>query len=408
MKKIIIISILFCAQAYAGQLIPWGYDKFIPIDFNSPIPGNYIDVSAGNRQILAIKEDGSLAAWGQNLYGECDVPDGNNFVKVAVGYGTNYALRSDGTLTGWGYNLDGRADVPEGNDFIDIEACIALKLDGSLVSWGGYAGDPPAGNDYIAISAWSHFLALKEDGSIIEWRQNYYGRDCNIPGKCDPPQGVFTKIAAGSRFSLAIDSDGFLVAWIWKEDEYGILNVPAGNDYVDIAAGWYHAVAIKSDGTLVAWGSNSEGQCNVPDGNDFVNVSANDGYSVALTSDTIRILTISTKPVGLDSVKPGQGKYDYYSGQKVYISAPRCAECPDVYQFDHWEGDIDEPNAESQYLTMNQDRTITAVYSADNRICGDECHPILIGDLNKDCYINFDDFAIYVSQWMECTHPDCD
>ena len=34
--------------------------------------------------------------------------------------------------------------------------------------------------------------------------------------------------------------------------------------YVQIAAGSLHTVALKSDGTLVAWGSNSYGQCNVP------------------------------------------------------------------------------------------------------------------------------------------------
>jgi hypothetical protein len=57
---------------------------------------------------------------------------------------------------------------------------------------------------------------------------------------------------------------------------------------------------------------------------------------------------------------------------------------------------------------MNGDRTVTAHYVADERRCGDECHPIQQGDLNEDCYINWDDFAIYAAKWLDCTHPDCD
>jgi trimeric autotransporter adhesin len=35
---------------------------------------------------------------------------------------------------------------------------------------------------------------------------------------------------------------------------------------VAITSGTYHSLALKSDGTVVAWGNNSMGQCNVPAG----------------------------------------------------------------------------------------------------------------------------------------------
>jgi alpha-tubulin suppressor-like RCC1 family protein len=35
---------------------------------------------------------------------------------------------------------------------------------------------------------------------------------------------------------------------------------------VAIAAGYYHSLALKSDGTVVAWGYNYEGETNVPAG----------------------------------------------------------------------------------------------------------------------------------------------
>ena len=63
------------------------------------------------------------------------------------------------------------------------------------------------------------------------------------------------------------------------------------------------------------------------------------------------------------------------------------------------------PNAN---ILIDGDKTITAVFEMGERVCGDLCHPILKGDLNEDCYINMEDFVIYIDSWLACTHPDCD
>ncbi len=82
--------------------------------------------------------------------------------------------------------------------------------------------------------------------------------------------------------------------------------------------------------------------------------------------------------------------------------------CAAVYHFDHWEGDVIEPNSPLTTVIMDADKTVTAVFVAAEPRCGDECHPILEGDLNRDCYVNFADFVLYAAKWMACTHPDCD
>jgi hypothetical protein len=48
-----------------------------------------------------------------------------------------------------------------------------------------------------------------------------------------------------------------------------------------IAAGQYHSIALKSDGTVVAWGDNSAGQTIVPAGLSGVAAIAG-GYSHSL------------------------------------------------------------------------------------------------------------------------------
>ena len=41
-------------------------------------------------------------------------------------------------------------------------------------------------------------------------------------------------------------------------------------------------------------------------------------------------------------------------------------------------------------------------------VCGDAEHPYPTGDLNFDCKVNFEDFAIVANQWLVCTAPECD
>jgi len=412
MKKIILISILFCAQAYAGQLLIWGEtDDPNTADPNIPWhPDNkdYTDISAySHYHFLALRSDGTLVDWLFEPYGclhdLCLYPDTNDFVKIAAGNLHSIALRKNGSLTAWGNNGHGQCDVPDGN-FVDIATGgpigLAIKADGSLAQWGYDIGATPAGNNYVDISVGaSACYALDSNGIITAWGQNNYH-------ECDVPPGNYSKVSAGMYFCLALNEDGVIIGW--GKNDYGLCNTPIENDFIDVATGWHHGLAVRIDGTLVAWGDNNQGQCDVPDGNDFVAVAAGGSMSMAITSDSLRTLTMTTSPPNMDCVSPSLGETGYYSGQTIFVNAPRCPDCPNVYKFDHWEGDVADVNSPLTTLTMDSDKTIRAVYKADQKFCGDECHPILTGDLNEDCYINFEDFAIYTQNWMECTHPDCD
>ena len=76
----------------------------------------------GSLFCLAIRSDGSLVAWGQNTYGQCNVPAGNNYTQISAGGSYALAIRSDGSLAAWGSNTQGQCNVPGGNNYAQVSA----------------------------------------------------------------------------------------------------------------------------------------------------------------------------------------------------------------------------------------------------------------------------------------------
>ena len=72
-------------------------------------------VAAGNGYSVALKEDGTVIAWGYNIYDakdRCDVPyDLSNVKSISTGGAHTLALKEDGTIVAWGYNFDGQCNI---------------------------------------------------------------------------------------------------------------------------------------------------------------------------------------------------------------------------------------------------------------------------------------------------------
>ncbi len=161
---------------------------------------------------------------------------------------------------------------------------------GSLEVWGydtnGQVSNAPAGNDFVAISAGDkHSVALRSDGSLVAWGSNYDPSDSIYYGQSVAPAGSdFIAVSAGDYHNLALRSDGSLAAWGCTNE--GRCDVPTGNDFVAISAGGGHGMALRSDGTIEVWGMDNSGQVSeTPAGDDFVAVSAGCLHSLALKSD---------------------------------------------------------------------------------------------------------------------------
>jgi len=292
-------------------------------------------VAGGVFHSLGLKNDGTVLAWGWNYYGQLgngtDGPFNSNIqvpvhvlnladvTAVAGGYWHSLALRNDGTVWAWGFNGDGElgngtnagSNVPvQVMNLTGVIAIsggyfhsLALKNDGTVWAWGWNAyGELGNGvnthsnvpvqvsnlTDVTAVAGgYWHSLALRNDGTVWAWGYNEGGElgngtnaDSNVPVQVSNLTGV-TAVAGGVYHSLALKNDG--TVWAWGYNYYGQLgngtnghgansNVPvqASNltGVTAISGGYFHSLALKNDGTVWAWGENPNG--NLGDGTNTV------------------------------------------------------------------------------------------------------------------------------------------
>ena len=101
-----------------------------------------VAIAAGRSHTVALKQDGTVVAWGENDKGQTTVPAAVNVqlgdlwrvVAIAAGYSHTVALEQDGTVFAWGENDKGQTTVPAGlSGVVAIAAgsnhTVALRLD---------------------------------------------------------------------------------------------------------------------------------------------------------------------------------------------------------------------------------------------------------------------------------------
>ena len=248
-------------------------------------------VATGSQHSLALCSDGTLAAWGDNSYGQLGdngaepyslvpvpvlqsgVLAGKTVIAISAGYEHNLALCSDGTVVAWGYNYDGEVG---NNTNTHSYVPVAVNTSGAL-----------SGRIVIAISAGGdHSLALCSDGTLAGWGSNGGGQLGNNTTADSPvpvavvQSGVLSSktiiaISAGAGHCLALCADGTAAAWGYNSSgqlgnntttqssvpvalfQSGLL---ASKTIIAVAAGASHSLALCSDGTVAAWGYNLDGE----------------------------------------------------------------------------------------------------------------------------------------------------
>ena len=246
---------LFVCTATSLEVVAWGAAVDEENDTRqtkvASVLNGVVAVATGGNHTVALRQDGTVMAWGANSNRQCTVPAGlKNATAIAAGYQHTVALRQDGTVAVWGKDV---ANVP-------FTVPVGLK-------------------NVMAIAAGViHTVVLHRDGSVRAWEPGGYdGEECTVPAGLTN----VTAIAAGEH-TVALQQDGTVMAW--GENSDGQCTVPPGlSGIVAIAAGWRHTVALRQDGAVVAWGENSDGQCTVPPGlSGIVAIAAGGVYTVAL------------------------------------------------------------------------------------------------------------------------------
>ncbi len=279
------------------------------------------NISAGYNHSLAVKNDGTLWAWGSNGGGRLgdnttvskniptQIGTDANWVDVEASFSSSYAIKTDGTLWAWGINADGqlglgtttfsyRVPTQVGTDtnWQSISShddyCIAIKTDGSLWAWGrnnyGQLGDNTTTNknapvqigtdtDWQSLSnGQSHSLAIKSNGTLWAWGNNANGAlgDGTFVNKSVPVQigtsNNWQKIDAGFGHSLGVKTDGTLWAWGANSNgEYGAnsstsssspIQVGGETNWIDVSASQFFSYAVKSNLSVWSTGINTDGQ----------------------------------------------------------------------------------------------------------------------------------------------------
>ncbi len=173
---------------------------------------NVVAIAAGYYYSLALKGDGTVAAWGSTNYGQSFpyIPAGlSNVTAIAAGYRHAIALKSNGTVVCWGTTNYALTNIPAGLSNVTGIAigyghALALKSNGTVVCWGntnyGLTNIPAGLSNVTAIAAgYYHNLALKSNGTVVCWGNTNYGLT-NIPAGLSN----VTAISAGNMGNLAI------------------------------------------------------------------------------------------------------------------------------------------------------------------------------------------------------------
>ena len=307
---------------------------------------NAVAISAGRDHALALRDDGTVVAWGDNRFGQVSVPGQlKDVTAIAAGAIHSVALRRNGTVVEWGGTREGWSPMPLGlSNVVAIAAggshTLALTRDGTVTMWGHsqiYRGLPSGLSNVVAIAAGTdesrRDLAVKSGGSVVEWSPlgGWIETGDRIPlqedgrtvysikaAYCPEIEGLGAVVAVvvGGAQSLAIRGDDTVVQWEKGDNANAASHIslrpspPATNGLVAIGGQIlsnvvavaapastgafafgrpvnHFCLALERDGTIVAWGNMDRFHpASVPSGlKHVVGIAAGPDFCLAITTD---------------------------------------------------------------------------------------------------------------------------
>lgn len=320
-----------CARMSDGTVKCWGGNAYGELGDGTmnghltptqvPCLTDVVHISAGSRHTCAVKHDASVLCWGDNGSGQLGIGLGattqlvpktiiglNGFIEVAAGNNHSCAVRGDGTVSCWGDDLNGQIGAPWNGHSVpptipgitravqivvgEQFTCVRLAQ-GTITCWGAndkrQRGDAPphgVGDSQSTTAGVIGALELSANvgehncarvaGDTLCWGYDFEGQlGDGTTAYSKPPVSVIdgahvAQISAGSAFTCGVWLDGSVQCW----GGYGFHGV-LGDGYADhaspavvpgvagavfVAAGDWHTCALLRDGSVWCWGDNNLGQ----------------------------------------------------------------------------------------------------------------------------------------------------
>lgn len=192
-------------------------NKNFPVQIGKENKWKYVAV--GDKHSLAIADDGTLWSWGGNGYTQLgnnykgnpitipqQIDNSKNWVYVVCGMNHSIALKKDGSIWAFGDNVSGKCGVGSHDLFVPIPTKVLDNI-----------------QSYVFVNVGNHHTyGIKEDGSL-------WGFGANIGGELGDNSNLLSPtkmgndtdwllVAGGQHITIAIKKDGSL--WAWGSD-YG-------------------------------------------------------------------------------------------------------------------------------------------------------------------------------------------
>lgn len=231
-------------------------------------PLDAVDLSCRSDHVLALARDGSVYAWGRGTAGQLGIgplptvafktraasvenyvpypvriPNLTGARAIAAGSAHSLALLEDGTVRAWGENRWGQVGdgttinrdrptpVSGVRNAVAIAATVgysaAVLADGTAMEWGSTTGNPkprpvaapvPGARGLTSIVAGNdHFAALTRTAEVMTWGQDAHyevGRRGNpLSASLVPGLTGVASLAAGHSTTIAVTNSGRIVTW---------------------------------------------------------------------------------------------------------------------------------------------------------------------------------------------------
>lgn len=242
-------------------------------------------VSAGKNHTVALKNDGTVVAIGDNSKGQCNTEKWNDIARVYAGGEHTVVLDKNKAVYATGDNSKGQCDVSRWKDIIDVSAgelhTVGVENVGRVVATGDNTYGQCDVDDWsgiIEVSAGNrHTVGLKLDGTVVAVGDNEHG-ECDVKSWSN-----IVLVVAGNGYTAGLKKDGKIV--FTGDDTYKISDAKSEKNVFSISAGHKNLIVVHTDGTAKSYGSNERNQSITDLWKNIVAACGGEGHSVGITAD---------------------------------------------------------------------------------------------------------------------------